>query len=476
MRTTSKNRWLASAMSALLIAALACVGLTGCSAGDAGTSAASEPASEPAAAEPQEPQTRTITDMAGRTVELPVNIESVATFGSVGVLNAFVECMGKGDLIASDMPANFTKNDKWAMQYQFAPQMKGKPVLETADGIDMEATMALAPDVCITMMEDMAQQLEEAGISAIVLTWNDTEDVKKAVDLMGEVFGVQDRADEYNAYFDEMVKKAADRTAGLSDADRLKVIYGDVESLTNPHIISEWWLTAAGGDSVTEETHQKNSLEYTMEELLAWQPQVIFSSNTDVDAIYADANIADLPAVKDQRVYVVPTVAHVWGNRTVEQPLTVLWAMNKMYPELIRKRAGRGHHLLLRAFLQLQDERCRSGRHHQLSVTPSLVSRLPTARPAGGGLHAGNRAGGGGSSRRVRDEWTDIHVQTGALRKRRHREVDDRLQPGGGACAGGPRRHAGGLRPQSRFDAAAHGGPHAAHGARPHARRRGCWA
>ncbi len=122
MRTTSKNRWLASAMSALLIAALACVGLTGCSAGDGGTPAGCEPASEPAAAEPQEPQTRTITDMAGCTVELPVNIESVATFGSVGVLNAFVECMGKGDLIASDMPANFTKNDKWAMQYQFAPR------------------------------------------------------------------------------------------------------------------------------------------------------------------------------------------------------------------------------------------------------------------------------------------------------------------------------------------------------------------
>ena len=33
-------------------------------------------------------------------------------------------------------------------------------------------------------------------------------------------------------------------------------------------------------------------------------------------------------------MYVVPTVAHVWGNRTVEQPLTVLWAMNKMYSEL----------------------------------------------------------------------------------------------------------------------------------------------
>lgn len=332
MRTTSKKRWLASAMSVLLVVALACLGLAGCASNNEGASSP-EPAKEPAASQ-QEPETRTVTDMAGRTVELPANIESVATFGSVGVLNAFVECMGKGDLIANDMPANFTKNDKWAMQYQFAPQMKGEPVLETADGIDMEATIALAPDLCITMMEDMAQQLEEAGINVIVLTWNDTEDVKKAVELMGQVFNVEDRADDYNAYFDKIVQKAADRTAALSDADRLKVIYGDVESLTNPHVISEWWLTAAGGESVTKETHQKNSLEYTMEELLAWQPQVIFSSNTDTAALYGDANIADLPAIKDQRVYVVPTVAHVWGNRTVEQPLTVLWAMNKMYPEL----------------------------------------------------------------------------------------------------------------------------------------------
>lgn len=334
MKIASTKEWLARATAVALTAALACVGLAGC------TSPSSETAQQPAEQQTQEPaerkapETRTVTDMAGRTVEIPGTVESVATFGSVGVLNAFVECMGKGDLIANEMPANFTKNDKWAMQYKFAPQMKGEPVLETADGIDMEATMALNPDLCITMMEDMAQQLEEAGMTVIVLQWGDTEDVKTAVNLMGEVFGVEDRADDYNAYFDETVKKAADRTAKLSDDERLKVIYGDVESLTNPHVISEWWLTAAGGQSVTEEKHQKNSLEYTMEDLLAWQPQVIFSSNTDTATIYADANIASLPAIQDQRVYVVPTVAHVWGNRTVEQPLTVLWAMNKMYPEL----------------------------------------------------------------------------------------------------------------------------------------------
>ena len=85
---------------------------------------------------------------------------------------------------------------------------------------------------------------------------------------------------------------------------------------------------------MTKDVHEKNSLEYTMEQLLDWNPEVIFSSNSKVDEIYADANIADLAAVKEGKIYVVPTVAHVWGNRTVEQPLTVMWAMNKLYPEL----------------------------------------------------------------------------------------------------------------------------------------------
>ena len=30
-----------------------------------------------------------------------------------------------------------------------------------------------------------------------------------------------------------------------------------------------------------------------------------------------------------------PILAHVWGNRTVEQPLTILWMMNKLYPKLM---------------------------------------------------------------------------------------------------------------------------------------------
>lgn len=323
---------------AVATAGLAAAGLAGARAfaDDKASAAADAPAGSPTVEvkTSEDGSTITVTDMAGREVTIPNEVKSVATFGSVGVLNAFVECMGKGDLIVNQMPANFTKNDNWAMQYKFAPQIADGPVLETADGVDIEATLLLKPDLCVTMTEETAQQLEENGLACVVLSWNDPEDVKLAVTLMGEVLDAQDRAAEYNQYFDDMVAKAAERTGALAEEDRVKAIYGDVESLTNPHVISEWWIETAGGISVTKEAHTKNSLEYTREDLLLWNPQVIFSSNHDVDAIRADANIADLTAIVEDRIYVVPTVAHVWGNRTVEQPLTVMWAMNRMYPDL----------------------------------------------------------------------------------------------------------------------------------------------
>ena len=318
------KKWLAVAISAVMAASIACFGLAGCS---------SNPASNTNAAT-ADAGTIQVTDMGGTTVTIPAHPKTIATFGSVGVLNAFVECLGGGDMICNQMPANFTKNDQWAMQYKFAPQIKDGPVLETADGLDMEAIMKLKPDVCVTMTKETADQLNEKGIPCILLNWNDTEDVKTAVEIMGKVLNKEDRAAAYNKYFDDMVAKANAIGGKIADDKKVSVLYGDVMSLKNPHIISEWWIETAGGKSVTAADHKKNTLEYTKEQLLAWQPQVIFSSNAKVADIYADSTLANIPAVQDKKIYVVPTVAHVWGNRTVEQPLAVMWAMNKMYPDV----------------------------------------------------------------------------------------------------------------------------------------------
>ncbi|KDE55462.1 hypothetical protein EI28_06930, partial [Methanoculleus sp. MH98A] len=60
--------------------------------------------------------TTVVTDMAGREVVVPKNIDSIVTIGSVPVQNSFMFIMGKGDKIANNLPDSFIKQGKWKYQ------------------------------------------------------------------------------------------------------------------------------------------------------------------------------------------------------------------------------------------------------------------------------------------------------------------------------------------------------------------------
>lgn len=327
------KRFLSLLLTLIIVAAL-----FGCApAAPAVQAPAAEPAAEPAAPADEPRADFTVTDMAGREVTIPGEVKSIATFGANGVLNAFVELMGAGNLLCNQMAPNFTKSDKWKMQYAFAPQIKDAPLLVTPDGdLLIEEVLKLQPDLCITMTKETAEQLGQNGLSCIYLEWKKTEDVKTAVNLMGQVLNKEDIAADYLAYFDAMVQEAADLTAGLTDANKKTVLYGNVTKLTQPHVIAEWWIAAAGGKSVTSEMNSGESLEYTQEDLLLWDPQVmIVTERSMIDELKSDKLYSDVAAVKTGSIYYIPTVAHVWGNRTVEQPLTIFWTINKLYPEIV---------------------------------------------------------------------------------------------------------------------------------------------
>ena len=328
-------------ISLLLVLVMSLTILAGCSqSGEETTNLDPVEETEPLAEEVQEQEEElediTVTDMAGREVTLPANVESIATFGSIGVINAFVELMGSGDKIANDMTHRFSNSDKWAMQYEFAPQMKGAPVLENTDGeLLIEDVLALDPDLCLVMSKDYIEPLESNGLNVVYFEWKETEDVKTAVTLMGEALQKQDIAEDYLNYFDEMVAEAEALTADVGE-NKKTVLYGNVTQFTQPHIIAEWWISAAGGDSVTKDSWVNNKSVYTQEDILKWDPDVMIVTDVaTIDEIKNDSLYSDVSAVKNDEVYYIPTVAHVWGNRTVEQPLTIFWTLHKLYPDLI---------------------------------------------------------------------------------------------------------------------------------------------
>lgn len=291
--------------------------------------------STPEPEQKEEPKANVITDMKGREVTIPEDVKTIATFGACGVLNTLIETMGRGDMICNDMAPSFTKTKKWAMQYEFAPQITGAPVLQNADGdIIIEEALKLNPDLCFTMQPAMIEPLEQAGLTVVYFNWDVGDELKAAVTLLGDILGEQERAADYCKYFDESVKKAEGLISGVAQESKRKVIYGDVVGMSNPHKISEWWITQGGGISVTEAAHTEQSLTYTMEDLLAWNPDVMFVTNSQTEDLKNDAQLATITAVANDAVYVVPTVGHTWGNRSTEQPLVIFWTINKLYPEL----------------------------------------------------------------------------------------------------------------------------------------------
>ncbi len=276
--------------------------------------------------------TRVMHDMAGDAVQVPERIDRVVTMGSVPVLNSLVFAVGEGRRIANGLPV-FAQKPRWGYQLVFAPQTARLPSMQTADYAPlMEILLQAAPDVVLTMDRVTAQTLNRAAVSAIYLAWRKPDDVKEVVRLLGELFHQPDKAARYVARFDEILGRV-DAAIHKDGAHRPKVLYFSPATLKQPHLIAEWWIKAAGGDSVTDDGRQTESRGFTMEQLMAWDPDVLIVSGSDErEMVMREARFSELKAVRNGRVLVAPCGAHTWANRTSEQPLTILWAASKFHP------------------------------------------------------------------------------------------------------------------------------------------------
>ena len=147
---------------------------------------------------------------------------------------------------------------------------------------------------------------------------------------LGEVFSDPARAAAYAAYFDRTIAEVAARVAG---APRPRVLHFQPDTLTQPRLIAEWWIAAAGGLSVTDDGRSAESRGFTLEQAVLWDPDILIVTDPrDIGVLRAHPVLSRLRAARAGQVHVVPVGAHTWSNRTAEQPLTVLWAATLFHP------------------------------------------------------------------------------------------------------------------------------------------------
>jgi len=274
---------------------------------------------------------RTIVDMDGRSVTLPEKISRIVTVGPVPVLNGFLFAFGRQQSIANGLPRELARK----FQFVFAPDLAKRPIVQSsASGLAVEDIIALRPDLVLTMDRAATDKLGSLGLPAVLLKWREPDDIKRLMGLLGDILDQKNIAADYVRYFDATLARIAATLGPVAESKRPRVLYVNYRRLTQPHRIAEWWIAHAGGRSLTDDGRDEESITFSLEQLIAWDPQVlIVADRGELDLVMAEPRLRDVAAVRDKRVHVAPAGAHLWANRTIEQPLTILWAASILHPE-----------------------------------------------------------------------------------------------------------------------------------------------
>lgn len=275
-----------------------------------------------------------VVDAAGRQVAVPERVARTAVLGAVAPLNGFLFMLGKQETIGSGLPA-FFRTPYWAMQRRLAPRLAGLPVVAGSDGQpNIEALLALAPDVVLTSSRGAVPVLETAGLPALYFEWKDFDDLRRTAELLGDVLGARARAAEFVRYCDGNVARVANALAAGDAPRRPRVAFLRAKTFSQPARIADWTLAAAGGDNVGRYGVGAGQAAMTLEALLRADPEaLIVWSREERDALLADPRFAAMSAVRARRVHAVPVGATPWLAPGVEQCLGVLWTAQRLHPE-----------------------------------------------------------------------------------------------------------------------------------------------
>jgi iron complex transport system substrate-binding protein len=284
-----------------------------------------------------EATTRTVTDMAGRKVTVPANITRVVSSGSPQCVNSALMAMGKGKTIVNGLPQSAKNQAKY--EYIFSPNIADGPSISYPTA-DIEAVLSLKPDVIFTSDKPTLTKLEESNvIPTIYVEFDDADEIKAALNLIGQVFNDIDRANITVQYFDNKTNEINAKISSIPLDKRPRVLYANMQTLTSFFNTSEWCIEKAGGIPVT--ANQANfvgnnyQFPFNMEQLIVWNPDIIIALNpSDISYINSHSEFSNIDAVKNNRVYVAPSCMGWFGGRSPEIPISVVWMASKFYPDM----------------------------------------------------------------------------------------------------------------------------------------------
>lgn len=207
---------------------------------------------------------------------------------------------------------------------------------------NVEEMLKVDPEVVIQWalkVEDYIEPLERVGLTVVGLGYGTNEIERERVAIIGKIVNQEERANSLLAWQDSVRRDIEDRMSSIPLDRRSRMIFLDRFSSDGISVFGrdEFFFQAAGVRNVAFEAGlNQPSVAVNEEQLLAWDPDIVFMNYYDEEAkpddLYDNPVLAGLSAVKARRVYKTPRL----DPASHEAPLVWMWMTTLAYPELYR--------------------------------------------------------------------------------------------------------------------------------------------
>ena len=272
----------------ILLALIMLLSLAAC-----GGTAADSTVSTTASAGETNSGTMEVTDLKGRTVTLPADIERVVvTFN----LEEYLAVTGEAGV---DKLAGWShkywkgrRDDAYNAYTKALPALESIPDVGYNGDISIEAIISLQPDVVLASatganynaLEPAFDLLHQAGIEVVFFNFHKQtiETHQQSIQLIGKVMGQEERAAELARLYEEQMNLVYDRLKDLADEDRPSVY---MEFSRGPSVIGNSWSEQMWGAQIREcggvniaAGQEGASVDVPAEQVLAANPDFIIMS------------------------------------------------------------------------------------------------------------------------------------------------------------------------------------------------------
>lgn len=339
---------------AMLLAAVMVFSLAACGAETPAPAATEAPAVTEAPAETETPadateesaaETVSFTDSTGRAVELPANITKIAPSGPVAtmILAAFApeKLVCTGTNIGDDQAAFLYEG---LSDLPMTGQLYGGKAT-----FNMEELLATGAEVIIdlgdfkkSIADDLTALQEQTGLPCIFLE-ADLAHMADAFRSLGTILGKEERGEELARLVEETMSMAAENSAKITEDQMVSVLYssGSDPLGTNAEGSSQAQVLGIVGAKnavvIDEVTSKGGGNMINMEQLYNFDPNVVLVTDAAaLEIIESETAWQELRAVKDGKVYTVPTEPYCWLSAppSMNMILGVWWLGNLLYPEV----------------------------------------------------------------------------------------------------------------------------------------------